>query len=343
MTLLGERLAEGMDPNDLAPGEILEHATWHAQTDNGRRYEKRSVSVGDISSPENRKRMNDRLDILNDWLKKNPGAPIPGDGVTNLASDAFYQNDKENTTMQYWRDHYMPEAPALYNLQRPHDKRLFPGHYIDFYAEDIFINALDSIAIRARSAIYDSVIMKYVSEHPQQDFQALALGAGAGIPNIDATVNAKQRFGKTIRWREFDLSQTSVNLNKVLFEEAGIPAEDVDARRGDLKKAYVLDSDSVDMIDMLGLWEYLDRDRCVKALQEFYRILKPDGVMVVSNMLEDRPQLDLNQRAIGWKGVKPRTIDELIEIAHDAGIDTEGIRITISDDGVYAVMEIHKS
>lgn len=342
MTLLGEKLTEGVDPNNLAPGVIYEHGTHHARTIDGLGYEKRFVSVGDISTPEDRKRVNDYLDALDLILKNKPEWPIPGDGETNPAYEAFYEAHKTGTTMQYWRDNHMPQAPALYILQRPYDRRLFPDGVIDEYGEDIFINAIDSIAIRARGAIYNTIIMNHIAGSSQQNFQALALGAGAGVPNIDATVDAKQKYGKTIRWKEYDLSQTSVDLNVQFFKEAGVPEEDVDARRGDLKRAYVLEDDSIDMVDMLGLWEYLDKDRCVEALTQLYRILKPGGVMVVSNMLEDRPQLDLNQRAIGWKGVKPRSIDDLIEIAHEAHLDTQDIRITLSDDGVYAVMEIKK-
>jgi SAM-dependent methyltransferase len=244
--------------------------------------------------------------------------------------------------MQYWRDNLMPQAPALYILQRPYDKRLFPDNEVDPYAEDIFINAIDSVAIRARGAIYNSLFLENIAGRPHREIRALALGAGAGVPNINATLDAKRLYDKRIIWKEWDLSRDSVELNRAYFKEAGIPDEDVDVRPGDLKKAYALGDESIDIIDMLGLWEYLDRERCVKALSEFKRILTPGGKIIVSNMLEDRPQLDLNQRVIGWKGVKPRSVDELIEIAHDAKIDTASIRITLSDDGVYAVMEINK-
>jgi hypothetical protein len=59
-------------------------------------------------------------------------------------------------------------------------------------------------------------------------------------------------------------------------------------------------------------------------------------------MLEDRDQLTFNQRGVAWPGVKPRSIDNLVDMVAAAHIDTDSVVVTISEDGVYAVVEVHK-
>ncbi|MBC7459507.1 class I SAM-dependent methyltransferase [Candidatus Saccharibacteria bacterium] len=315
------------------------------RTESGQTFEVRRVSVGDIGNPEERAVVHAHLQELNELIVDNSEWPTPNfsKGISNPASDIFYQSHLSGTSMQYWRDNHMPGAEALFPLQRLDDAgRLFPGGFVDSHAMDIFTYAIDSIAIRARGSIHNSLLLIKASETEGQILHAIALGAGAGVPNIDATVHVRDQLRKTIRWREYDLSYKSLQTSVELFKEAGIPDDDVVAIRGDLKKAYGLPTESADIIDMLGLWEYLSHERCVVALRSLYKILKPGGIMVVSNMLPDRPQLELNQKVISWPGVQLRSVDELIDIAVEAGIDPSCITITKSDDAVYAVMEIRK-
>lgn len=345
MISFDEKRTENGNPGDLIPGEILEHGVRRVKSESGHTYELRSVAVGDESTPEGRAKMNNHLNLLNEMVADNPDW-IPGD---NPASRDFYQEYAGKTSgikpsMQYWRDVFMPHAPALYPLQRTHDAgRWFEGHEVDQHAMDIFINAVDSIAIRARGAIHNQIVLKHARESDQYEFKAVALGAGAGVPNINATIRVRDEANKKIYWDEYDLSYDSLDKSVELFEDAGISKNDVETHRADYRKAFNLEPESVDIIDMLGLWEYLSTERCVEAVRELNKVLKSGGVFVFSNMLIDRPQLEVNTTVIGWPGVKPRSVDELIDIVARAGLDTEAVRVTKSDDGVYAVLEIHKS
>jgi cyclopropane fatty-acyl-phospholipid synthase-like methyltransferase len=99
---------------------------------------------------------------------------------------------------------------------------------------------------------------------------------------------------------------------------------------------------SSDMVDALGIFEYFSKKDSTAFLRNAYRLVREDGVMVIANMLSDRPQMDFNKRAVGWPKLYPRSIDELAEIVVDAGIDPQNARILIPDDGIYAVVEIKK-
>jgi hypothetical protein len=59
-------------------------------------------------------------------------------------------------------------------------------------------------------------------------------------------------------------------------------------------------------------------------------------------MRKKRPHPLYNKRAVGWPEVIMRSDEDLLDIIKAAEIDTEQVRLTTPDDGVYVVMEIRK-
>lgn len=345
MTSLNERLILDTEPVVMQPGEVfLQHSEIQTNTSN-HSYLLEKVSVGDISSPEDRERFFEHVEFLDQAIKLHPEWPVPVNGkfIPNPVFLEFYNRFPGQDSMIYWRDNLVPTAAALYPLQRLDDAgRLFPGGVVDDYAMDIFTNHEDGVAIRSRGTIYKNIITKALTEIPSYEITAVALGAGAGVPNVDATTSVRSQLGKRISWKMYDTSYSALELAHEIAHEAGIPKDDIDTVRADYRKAFRLDSESVDIADMLGLMEYLSRERCVEAMGELHRLLKPGGVMVVSNMLDSRPHKDFYQRGIQWPGVKPRSIDDLVNMVAEAGIDTEQLVVTTAEDGIYAVLEVHK-
>ena len=99
---------------------------------------------------------------------------------------------------------------------------------------------------------------------------------------------------------------------------------------------------SSDMVDALGIFEYFSKKDSTTFLKNAYRMVRDEGVMVIANMLSDRPQLEFNRRGVGWPKLYPRSIDELSQIIIDAEIDPSKAKIIIPEDGIYAVVEIQK-
>jgi len=343
VTLVGERTTGEREPGDLQVGEVFVRSKGQVKTESGRSVELRRVAVGDISTPEGKKAMLEKVEVGNQILKDHPEWPIPdrdkdGPEPSNPVSREFFRG-----TMLYWKLHNVPYAEALFPLQRPDDAgRFIPGGFVDEHAMDIFINHEDSIAIRTRGAIHEELVSKKVIASDQEEFVAVAAGAGAGVPNIDTTVKVKEQYGKRITWTMLDTRYTSLEEAVKLAAEAGIPPEDIKTQRADYRRAFRGEDESVDIFDMLGLWEYLPREQCVEVVREAYRLLKPEGVFIASNMLTTRPNLDFHQRGVEWPYVEPREFDDLVDIIAEAGIDLGHVTMTISDEGVYAVIEIRK-
>jgi SAM-dependent methyltransferase len=323
-------------------------------------YEKRYVSVGDISQQPERLLLNNEIDMWDARLKQRPDwlSPTKEDNfqTTNPAFDWFYKKDSRLGSMIHWRNELMPYAQALYPLQMPLDAgRLFPGGVIDEHSQNIFMHTIDSVAIRARAVILCQAELDFVARSSNHAFSALSLGAGAGKPDMDFMQIAHKQHDATIFMHMIDFQDSALNFGKQLARERSIPVNDEEANdvghismiRADYRRPFPNKNkggkpETYDMLEMLGLWEYLNREDCVEAIRESYKLLKPGGILVVSNMRTDRPQLDFFERGLAWPGVKPRSEAELIAIAIEAGIDPKNIIITVSEDGIYNVMEIRK-
>lgn len=351
MTLVGERSTTESEAFGPRPGEVfvrsveqVHNASVHSPE--GFLFTRKHLEVGDISTPEDRRRLYDDMEVADQLLKEHPEWTLPPKGVRfqdNPVFDHFYNRYPGQDSMKIWRDTLVPNATALYPLQRFEDAgRLFPNGEVDLYAIDIFKNHEDSVAIRSRGAIYKQVLLDRFMSAPRRSLKGLALGAGAGVPNIDATVTLRDTQQKNIAWRMFDTSYNSLEFAEQLALEAGIEKEDIVTKRADYKKAFLLESETVDIADMLGLMEYLSREDCVTAMHELYRIINPGGVLVVSNMLDSRSHLDFHKRGLQWPGVVPRSIDDLVDMVAEAGIDTNHLTVSTAQDEVYAVLEIRK-
>lgn len=77
-------------------------------------------------------------------------------------------------------------------------------------------------------------------------------------------------------------------------------------------------------------------------LKNSYRLLKPGGLMVVGNMLDTHPQLGFTLNVIQWPHIQPRSIEDMVRLFRQAGLDGE-IDTYVPKDGVYAIYTIRKS
>lgn len=346
MTLLGERVSSvDIGPEQIPVGEVVEREVRRARNSSGHNYLRRRVAVGDESEPQASKGMQIVADLFEDALIKNKDweAPSPANNYqTNPAWEWFYRHDPNQTSMLEWRE-LMPTAKALYPMQRLEDAaRVFPSGVVDERAKEVFLNMLDCIAIRSRARVMTDHLLHIAADSPRQELTVVSLGCGAAVPDIDAANRMKETMGKTVHMKLYDLDRDALRFAEELAHEAGIPEDKVETNAGFYVRAFALPNESVDIVDVLGLWEYLPEKECVKLLQRSYDLLTPGGAIIASNMLDSRRQLKFNQHAVGWPKIYPRSEDTLVDIVAAAGLDTDQLTFTVPEDGVYGVMEIRK-
>lgn len=116
-----------------------------------------------------------------------------------------------------------------------------------------------------------------------------------------------------------------------------------------------------DVVEAIGITEYMKPDdwtyryhgvvnlKTIQAgartfLKNSYRMVKPGGDLIVGNMLDTHPQLGFTLNTIQWPHIQPRSIDEMMELFDEAGLDAErDVYVPAdADNRVYALYKIHK-
>lgn len=275
--------------------------------------------------------------------------------LENESSRALYG---DSDTLQKWFvDAAQAHATALYPLQRPYIDQLPSGGVIDDKSRAFFYHGLDAIGIRTRAKIMTEISTKYLGDKPAARWVSLA--CGGAVPVIDALKEYDDMgmvhldlvdYDENALAFASDLATQEASLQKVPTynkenELRSYTTHEINLVRGLIASDSLVDKfgeKSADMVDALGIFEYFSKKDSTTFLRNAYRLVRDDGVMVIANMLSDRPQLEFNKRAVGWPKLYPRSTEELAEIIVDAGIDPEKATIIIPEDHIYAVVEIRK-
>jgi len=371
MTFIEERESLKRPHGEGVPlGEV--EVTFEAQSRDafGRRYEKRSVIVGDESdrNPAMRQMYFERsnqyesmLDYQTEWRATHLGNKDAGEDPSTLyvdpsnipAIDLYFQNGQE-TQMFEW-GHQMKKAIALEPLQNLGEGgRFLKLGRVDRRSLERFTYMPDGIGLRSRQHIYADLLVKQAEKTDEDVLRIVSLGSGASVPNIEASRKIEQQTGKHIEWQLFDLDPEALINAEKMTNEADLSLSTFDfgpksldpENPGFLGRSYIearnVENDSLDAVDALGLWEYLSDNQGRSFLQMMYAKLKSGSPMIISNMRKKRPHPKYNMFAVGWPDVIMRSDEDLLGIVDKAGIPTEQVRITTPADGVYAVMEIRK-
>lgn len=113
-----------------------------------------------------------------------------------------------------------------------------------------------------------------------------------------------------------------------------------------------------DAVDAVGILEYLQPDDwiytyrgvittrrkqagVVTFLRSAFECVKPDGTLIVGNMLDTHPQLSFTMDVVQWTHIQPRSIQQMLAIFAAAGL-TEHVDVYLPSDGVYAIYAVHK-
>lgn len=244
--------------------------------------------------------------------------------------------------MRRWRQ-YIPGGFATDITYDP-DAAIMPdGVRIDPITRRFFRHSLDATGLRSRAYLLMEAASRLL-EHDTMPLRWVSLGGGTGIgPHQYLTSLSPQdryRISLVIADRDADalafgrlLARREPRVKRDFVEM------DVTQAR-DLRRVL---AGKPRLIDAMGLIEYLDDATATVLAKRVYTSLSKGGVFVFSNMADDRPELNVHQRAVGWPGVIVRSPRQILRILSDAGIPDTAVRIMCADDGVYYVCEVTKA
>lgn len=290
-------------------------------------------------------------------------APAPGRALDldNPASARFFSQDT-HPGLRHWRQMHVPSAAALLPLQRPLAGRLADGTPLNDSEQRIFRSSLDAVGVRSRAWVMSRLLLADgPGPHPGPAAQRwLSLACGAAVPVYEAA--------SLLRWRGVqvcldlaDHDRGALALAARLAAEYGLSPT--------YHRLNVLTADGLadrlprqayDVVDVLGLFEYLDeqdsvvryprlvsgRERrlagAVTFLRNAYELVRPGGVLVMSNMLDTHPQLAVTLGVVQWPYLRPRSPEQVRSIVVRAGIPASQMQAFAAEDGVYGVYVLAK-
>lgn len=222
---------------------------------------------------------------------------------------------------------------------------------LDENSRKFFQYSYDAQGIRNRALIAMELASQQLDKSfsDRQDFVSASLACGAAQPVYDLVNYLRDHgsdFSKVILVDKDPMALAAANA---LAESAGVK-DIISIEYRDLFLENLTDyikPQSVDVVDILGLFEYIPTahpdfgNMAAEFLARAGEILRPGGVILIGNMLEDRPEQTFFTDAVGWPPLQQRSISEVLGIICDAGYDLDRVTVRVpSNDGVYATYAI---
>jgi len=236
---------------------------------------------------------------------------------------------------------FMPGGFATHPVHNPDIKRLHSGKRIDYLTRNLFRHSLDAVGLRSRSYAMSWYAVTATAHITKRPVRWLSVAAGTGYPTFEAAELLRQQPRITLS----DINEEALTVARHLAEERGI-GESVTFELADATKkgefARLITQSRPDVIDMMGLVEYLADDVIVMLMRTFYAKAPHGATLIFTNMRPTHPHLQTHQRGLGWPGVQVRTIASVAKLLHKAAIPEESIEVLLPDDQVYGIYCIKK-
>ncbi len=241
---------------------------------------------------------------------------------------------------------------------------------IDDESRLIFMGCLDGRAVNSRAVTAFNIAVDHIHGEGSQerdDIRIASLACGAAGRVYSSFVKGLKDKGHTVERIEL------IDKDPMALATAYAIADDqpeIQERLG-IHVANLLEPDfleciepkSLHVIDMLGLFEYLPRNKeevaafmkldpdqleegvdynfAAQLLRRAGTLVKPGGQIIFGNMLNERPQQTFFREVVQWPRLHQRTITEVLGIISDAGYDMDNVEVKIpANDGVYGVYAV---
>lgn len=237
---------------------------------------------------------------------------------------------------------YMPGGFATYPAHDPDVKCLHSGVHIDYLTRNLFRHSVDAIGLRSRAYAMSWYALNHVSAIKNRRVRWLSVAAGTGLPAFEAAELLPKQPNIVLSDIDPEALQFAQGIAKarglggrVRIEESNITEHGVFTE--------LLKRTQPDVVDMMGLVEYLDNETVIRLVRAFHRGAPHGSVLIFTNMRPTHPQLQIHERGLGWPGVIVRSIDDTLVLIAAAGIGSKMTEVLLPDDEVYAIYCIKRA
>jgi SAM-dependent methyltransferase len=219
------------------------------------------------------------------------------------------------------------------------------GKRLDAITKRLFRHGIEGSGIRNRSYALSYLVNLWAIGR-NAPVHWLSIGCGSGQPTFDAAQRLPERVKKNTSLTLVDRDDIVLDFAKSLYErQASELPRAVFSNEDAFNPKFLqkLNEDrGVDVIDILGMFEYLDDQTSIQFLRELYGALNSGGILIFSNMDVHRPDYDINQRVIGWPSLILRSPKEIMSLIVTSGIPLDETRFIQTQDNINNIFEVVK-
>lgn len=236
-----------------------------------------------------------------------------------------------------WAEH-IPGAFATYPVHNPDVAVIRGGHRLDPITRALFRHSPDGIGLRSRAYAMAWAVHR---AHGSGDRRVrwLSLASGTGHQTLEAAELLPHRPELWLTDLDLDALEFARTLAARSPAGASVRTEQLDALDSSLLATKIRGL-RPDVIDAMGLVEYLTDDQLVELVTTVRAAAPAECQLIFTNMLPTHPGLQVHRRGLGWPGVIVRAPDEVCGALSRAGAAPDEIHVILPDDQVYGVYEL---
>ncbi len=214
-----------------------------------------------------------------------------------------------------------------------------------------FLEMAPVIAHRNRITFLQNAIRSSVKNNATESESAKILNLGCGPAReiqqfIELDAESNRADFTLLDFNAETLQYTSSTLAKIIkshnrdtqikYIERSVNQLLRQSNRGDIDMEW----ESFDLVYCAGLFDYLSQKVCKKLVDLFYRLIKPGGKVIVTNVSKDNPRIGSMELLLEWNLIYRHNIGMLDLIPKSMGVTHE---LTADATGVNLFLEINKS
>ncbi len=196
-------------------------------------------------------------------------------------------------------------------------------------------NVLNAHAVRNRIKLVKKELKDIVSEKTgQEETKILSLASGSARAVIEAMSELK-KDGISTKARLVDMSRDALNYSKELAEQYGVTEQIKWTRANVLNIDKYCQDWQPDIVEMVGLMDYLDDKTAIELITKIHNHLAPNGSLIFSN-INHNPEQRFVEKIVNWKQIY-RTPQQVGEIIVAGGFASQHCRIIREPLGIQTV------
>ncbi|MBI5138755.1 MAG: class I SAM-dependent methyltransferase [Candidatus Vogelbacteria bacterium] len=209
--------------------------------------------------------------------------------------------------------------------------------YISYHV----LNATKST--RNRLKIVENAIARELVEREASGLNTTIVTLGGGtcrslIDVMDYLVENKER--PKLHIVNIDLDATALERAKVITDEKKHGEHFKWVRGNAVDALSFVPKQSVNIVELIGLLEYLNKDDALNVIKTAYGLLGDGGLLVAANV---RPNDERRfYERIGWPTMHYRTKEEFVDLIRSAGFNASNIKITVEPLKMHNIALVRK-